>query len=127
MTAMFEVQDEITEKIVIALNAQFRVRSSKRQLVDVAAYNAFLRGRDHFQQGNYVEAIDSLNSAVDIDPGVADAWALLANINAYQTAGILYPNSGSNLEERRHYIDRALAIDPQHPIALGIRALMETF
>lgn len=121
LSDIFEVQDEIAGAVFNAVNARFG-GAPTREFVSSAAYTAFLRGRHYFQQGDLDAAEEWLTTAVELDPDNADAWYDLAGIQAHRYAGGRVPRNA-----RLPYLEKALAIDPQHPSALGDKALFETY
>lgn len=126
LTDIFEVQDEISAEILAALDVVLSSRRAPRQFTSEEAYEAFLRSRYAFSQYELRSAEDWLARAVELDPGNAEAWALRADVNAYQSAVDIVPNSGVHRDQRRRYVERALSIEPAHPNALAVRALMDT-
>ncbi|HEY1559689.1 MAG TPA: TIR domain-containing protein [Caulobacteraceae bacterium] len=86
---IFALQDEISEAIVKALKLKLLPEEKKaieqRGTDNVDAYNLYLMARSYSLTGNTgdprrEEAIERLSRrAVDLDPGYAQAWALLAS------------------------------------------------
>ena len=89
LTDIFALQDEISEAIVTALKLkllpQEKQAIERRGTDSVEAYDLYLMARSYYLTGNYGdprrdEAIERLcRRAVEIDPGYAQAWALLAS------------------------------------------------
>jgi TolB-like protein/Flp pilus assembly protein TadD len=127
LTDIFEVQDEITGEVLVALNAQFLRPTTPRKFAGDEAYEAFLLGRYHFNRAEFPQATRWLNIAKDLDPTNADAWGYLAQMNIFMTLLGWNPNSGEYLRARTEYMNRALAIDPTHANVLGQRAYIVTF
>jgi len=127
LTDIFQVQDEISSEILAALDVVLSSRRAPRVFTSVEAYEAFLRARYAFSQYELRSAEDWLARAVALDAGNAEAWALRADVNAYQSAIEMAPNDGAHRDSRRHYVKQALSIDPAHPNALAVRALMDTY
>jgi tetratricopeptide (TPR) repeat protein len=126
LTDIFEVQDEISSEILAAVDVLLSSRRAPRQFTSEKAYEAFLRARYAFSQYSLKSAEDWLAKTVELDPGNAEAWALRADVNAYQSASEIAPNDGVHRDRRRGYVEQALSIDPAHPNALAVRALMDT-
>jgi tetratricopeptide (TPR) repeat protein len=120
---VFAVQDEITQEVVGALGAQLVRRRPAREFASQEAYEAYLLGRHHIHRFNIPQAVAWFKVATDLDPDNADAWAQLARINALLTDASIVPNSGENLRERTEYIARALASNPEHPLAIALKAM----
>ena len=126
LTDIFEVQDEITSEILTAVDVVLSSRRAPRQFTSEEAYEAFVRARYAFSQYELKSAEDWLAKAVALDPRNAEAWALRADVNAYQAAIQIAPNQGPHRDQRRRYVEQALSIDPAHPNALAVRSLMDT-
>ena len=121
---IFRVQEEIAIAITSALEDILGTRqvSVDAPTRDLEAYQAFLRGRSGFYQRFELDrAIADLQAAVDRDPGFAEAWAFLAAATGVVAQGG-YPteHDPAVLAERAHRAqERALALDPDIPIALA--------
>src|SRR5579862_4498100 len=86
---IFALQDEISEAIVKALKLKLlpeeKAAIEQRGTDNVDAYNLCLMARSYLQTGNQgdprqYEAIERLTRrAVDLDPGYAPAWAMMAS------------------------------------------------
>lgn len=118
LTDIFEVQDEITSKILQALNAHLGYRGTSRRFAGTEAYNAFLRGRHHLARWDFTLAAEWFERATRLDPENADAWAGLARI-----LDIRGPRRDQSLTDHREEIDtyfhRVLTINPTNPHALA--------
>ncbi len=122
LTDIFDVQDEITGKILAALHVHLAGRAGARKFAGTEGYDAFLRGQYHARRGEFRRASDWYERAVNLDPGNADLWAERARHLGYQMSLGLIPNTGSSRASRKEYFERALAIDPSH-WALAHRAV----
>jgi len=127
LTDIFALQDEISEAIVKALKLKLlpeeKAAIEQRGTDNADAYNLYLMARSYYVTGNQgdprqQEAIERLcRRAVDIDPGYAQAWALLATgqyalHQAHKRAG----------DGGRGALDRALALNPDLAEARAIKA-----
>lgn len=121
---ILQVQDDIVRRIAQVLTIRLGATSydlTARAATVPAAYDQYLRGRVLWAQRqdlqNRYGAIDAFQTAVDIDPEFADAWAGLAR-------GVLYSNpaDGYTLDESvaraKDAVDHALALDPDNAEAL---------
>src|SRR5262249_7063545 len=89
---IFEVEGEVATAIAEALNA--KVTGNEREAITAKptnnpeAYDAYLRGVALYRKGaspeGYRSAQQFLEQAVQLDPGFATAWALLARVDALQ-------------------------------------------
>ncbi len=135
---VFALQDEIAQAISHALEEQLgggvgatrsretppeRPDRTTRAPVNPAAYDIYLRGRFLFEQHAATGAIASFESAVALDPNfaLAHAWCALSNMLAANfnmlPALTAYPRG-------RAAADRALALEPDLPLALLARAFV---
>jgi len=82
---VFALQDKVTRKIVAALAV--KLTSEDKDLVantgieNVAAYDAFLQGREHYHlhtRKDMAKAVASLKKAIELDPNYGRAHAMLA-------------------------------------------------
>jgi len=127
LTDIFALQDEISMAIVTALKLKLlpqEVRAiAHRGTESVEAYDLYLVARSYYLTGNYGdprrdEAIERLcRRAVEIDPGYAQAWALMA---AGQYS--LHSNHG-RASGGMAALDRALALNPDLAEARALKAL----
>ena len=126
LTDIFALQDEISMAIVPALKLKLLPQEmqaiAQRGTERVEAYDLHLVARSHYLTGNYGdprrdEAIERLTRrAVEIDPGYAQAWALLA---AGQYS--LHSNHG-RARGGMAALDRALALNPDLAEARALKA-----
>jgi serine/threonine protein kinase/Flp pilus assembly protein TadD len=82
---VFKIQDEIAKNVVNSLSNVFGTDTSRPALqaptYSVMAYDYFLRGRQYFHQRRKKSlefAVNMFESAVDVDPEFAHAFALLS-------------------------------------------------
>jgi TolB-like protein len=115
LTGIFQVQDEISERVAKALNATLAIAGQPiAQESDVKAYNLVLKG-NYFKGrrtlGDIEKAAELYRQAIDINPGYALAWARLAS--AYLSAEILKgPPSEDQNKRVLDALNRALLLDP---------------
>ncbi len=115
-TDMFAVQDEIALKIAARLSpsavAVARVATTL-PTQNLAAYDAFLRGRELFAQTSpsWNRAAKEFESAIELDPKFALAWALLGSVQASLYAF----DYNRNLESARQAIEEAERLQPGMP------------
>ena len=89
---VFAVETEVAQKIASSLQAQLtrdeRAALTKKPTDNPAAYEAFLKARSlllgsSYDRVNTERVLDSLQSAVKLDPGFAEAWAQLSITNSW--------------------------------------------
>jgi adenylate cyclase len=115
---IFALQDEISQAIVAALKVRLlpneRQAIERRGTANAEAYTVFLLARQYLDSGSRGDsqrekAIVRLSRrAVELDPGYARAWALLA----HALAGIPDVFRGGDSDGSAE-AERALALDPQ--------------
>ncbi|NBB91908.1 MAG: hypothetical protein GVY32_01925 [Gammaproteobacteria bacterium] len=125
LTDIFRVQEEIAQAITTALEDALGVRNVAvgASTEDLVAYELFLRGRNRFyQRVELDEAIDDLTSAVERDPGFAEAWAYLGATSHVTSAGWPTERDRDALRSQAPLAaERALTLKPGLPIALAVR------
>ncbi|NIS80939.1 MAG: tetratricopeptide repeat protein, partial [Anaerolineales bacterium] len=85
MGDVLTLQDRITGKIVAALAVKLtageKEQIARKYTDNVAAYDAFLRGREHYRRftpDDFAEAVRYFKKAVELDPNYGRAYAMLA-------------------------------------------------
>lgn len=124
ITAVFEVQDEITTKIIsslkIKLTEEEKSRVAKRYTNSIEAYDQFLRGQALYTQHSNNEnllARDHLNQAIQIDPNFARAYSTLALTYIDEYRYRWHSSTGAALTKTIHLAETAIAIDETLPQA----------
>lgn len=116
---LFAIQSEISTRIADALKATLspeeESRLSKVPTKNMAAYNAFLRGRQlqaRRTSSDLEQALAEFRRATELDPNYALAWVGIAeSANLLNIYGTLSGTESVTLQEDA--IDRALAIDSE--------------
>lgn len=116
---LFAIQTEISEKIAHALKATLspeeKERISTRPTENLAAYQAFMRGRQLMTRRNSADlqaALSEFERAVELDPGFALGWVGVAETYAL-LAGYSSISPGESIEKTNQAVQRALAINDQ--------------
>jgi TolB-like protein len=128
LAGIFELQDEITQEVVTALQVRLtegeQVRLRRRQTDNVAAWECYARGQAYlrrFNQQDNAQARELLDRAVEIAPEFASAWSLLAWVH-YLGARVGSGESAErSLERADACADRSLALDNAQSDAYAIR------
>ena len=117
LTDIFAIQDEISSAIVAALKLKLLPAEKKaieqRGTTSAEAYDLYLMARQYWISGNYGDTrrdeviLRLCQSALEIDPGYANAWALLA----LNQADIRYRNAKAP-EDGLAAAEQALRYDP---------------
>ena len=122
---IFSLQDEISQAIVAAMRLKLLPDEKKalgqRGTSNPEAYKFFLMARQHYLSGvNDARLLDAVirlcQRAVQVDPGYAHAWALMA---AAQRVSTYF---GKNIDNGLEAAERALALDAKLAEAHAARA-----
>ena len=126
LTDIFAIQDEISHAIVEAL--QLKLLPEEKKAIEVRgtsnaeAYRLYLMARQQWVSGAFGylrrdEAIERIcRQAVKLDPGYAQAWALMALAQA--ELRFWHGKEANGLPAA----EQALSINPRLPEALGVKA-----
>ena len=111
-----------------ALSTFISSRASSVPTANPAAYTAFLEGRWHGSEGRHDEALAAYGRAIALDPGYADAHATIAmtHIGNIWTNRATVAQTLRAMDQDKH-LERALAIDPSHPVARACAATLRFF
>jgi adenylate cyclase len=130
---IFALQDEISDAIVSALKVKLlpaeKQAIERRGTANPEAYNAFLMARQYYvgtSQKRRKLAVRLAERAVELDPGYADAWALIASI---RVALATFGSAADNDRERAiswAAADKALELDPTLADAYAAKARLLT-
>jgi TolB-like protein/Tfp pilus assembly protein PilF len=125
LTDIFAIQTAIAEEIVAQLEAELSPKEEKmlssRPTDSIEAYDLFLKARLALQDTEVQSTMDDLavrllEQAVEIDPGYAQAWALLAVAHGDYYWYRIDP-SPTRLERMKSAVDRAFELQPDLPEA----------
>jgi len=130
---IFAVQDEIAAAIVTVLEARLAVRPEVRKhyTPNVAAYEAYLKGRYHtwkLTRDSFAQGRVCYEQAIALDPRFALPYAALAEY--YHIAGSGMMDAEEAAVRGREAAGKAFEIDPSSPEAnawLGIYAVVRDF
>jgi TolB-like protein len=116
---LFAIQSEISAEIAKALEATLspdeQQRLSEQPTENLAAYNAYLRGRQLVTRRNSEDmdqAAREFQRAVELDPGFALAWVGIAEASALQV-GYSNLSLADSVQRREEATRRALELDDQ--------------
>lgn len=130
---LFEIQSEISAQIASELKStltpQERSRLNDQPTDNLAAYNAYLRGRQElarYSSAGADQALVEFRHAVKLDPDFALAWAGLA-ASAAQGLFLSDMNRDESLEITREAAGRAMALNDQIAEAHLARAVLIRF
>jgi len=123
---IFTLQDEVTRRIVTALEVKVTEDEQKRLLQrytdNMEAYDYYLRGLEYFSQltkTSNIMAREMLNKAIDLDPKFAAAYALLGLAHSQEwTQG--WSQDSQPLEDAFELAQKAIAMDDTLPSGYAI-------
>ena len=136
LTDIFEVQDDVTHRIVDALKVTLSP-AEKARLADVkasniAAYDCVLRGRE-FMLGKdktretFEQAIKFFKKAVELDPDYSQAYACLGFGHMFDYQNRWSDDPDSSLPIAKQYARQAIEKDPNEPLARCVSALAASY
>ena len=127
LTDIFALQDEISQAIVAALKVKLLPEEKKaieqRGTTNAEAYNLYLMAHNYWVTANWgdvrqLEMVTRIcRRAIDLDPGYARAWGLLAIIES-----ILHFSHEVQEVDGLAAAERALSLDPNMAEALVVKA-----
>jgi adenylate cyclase len=131
---VFDIQDELTKEIVTALRVVLtegeEARVWQRSTNSITAWGDAVRGVDHIWRGTAADmtaARQYLTAAIGQDPKYAKAVTMLALTHYFD---VRFSYTTAIEEAQRQFTqltDRALALDPSEPYAIGMKANVLVF
>jgi eukaryotic-like serine/threonine-protein kinase len=127
---IFEIQSDIAQMVVKQLDVTIleheRNAVETRPTKSLEAYQAYLRGRyhssrPHFNVQDWIQAVQSYQQAVQLDPEFALAFAELSKAHG-KLYYLRYDNSDERRSQSEQVVNRAVELAPDAPethIALG--------
>lgn len=118
---IFQVQDEISLKILNRLKENFAIDSTKETLIkpptdNIDAYNLYLKGRYYWNKSNPEDigkAVKTFEEVIRIDPGFALAYCALSYCYSFMgSAGLMPPTVA--YPKAKDYTLKAIELDPNH-------------
>jgi TolB-like protein/class 3 adenylate cyclase len=121
MANLFDLQNEITGRIAIALNFELIGAEAARPTGHPEALDYIFRGRaallKPFTRDSYAEAIKMFERALVLDPGSVEAKSWLASILSGRVLDDMTNSRAVDLERAEILANQALAASPRSPIA----------
>lgn len=126
MADVFKVQGEIAAKVAISLDVLLSPKLkgwfSARPTSNLAAYDAWLKGRDLVQKNGWGRVpLPEFERAVALDAGFSTAWADISLCRSFAYEGLDEP-SPEEAEAARGAAERAMTLTPEETwssVALG--------
>ena len=119
MDDVFEVQDEIVRKVIVALVGKLEMagleRAKRKPTENLTSYEYLLRGRDFhhkFSKEGVLSAIEMLDKSIEADPNNAQAYAWRAcSLGQGMGQGYFEGNLEDILAEAKSMIQKSLELD----------------
>jgi TolB-like protein/DNA-binding winged helix-turn-helix (wHTH) protein/Tfp pilus assembly protein PilF len=134
LTDIFKIQDELAERIVLALEVKLapdeRKRLIRNYLVSLDAYDAFLRGVDYYTKRSFADnqlAVDSFVKAIELDPGFARAYAGLALAYSWASGDTSIGSAEQAHKLASETVERAIQIDASIPQVYFVKGRIELY
>jgi len=134
LSDIFRLQDEIANKISAALSARLGLAlpAVERETPDwdIAAYELYLRARQLVvARTDYETALGLLDTALQLEPEFADAWAEKAAALALTAFNLglvdeTIPEAFAMYDEAWSAASRATELQPGHPLGVAVRGLV---
>jgi len=136
LTDIFEVQDDVTHRIVDALKVTLspaeQAPRSEAKASDLEAYELTLRGRELLlgrtkTRESFEQAKKLFLNAIERDPNYAKAYAALGFAYMFDYQNRWSDDPDSSLPRAREYAELAVRKDPNESLAHAIAAVAATF
>ena len=119
---IFEVQDEISIKIVTRLKENLGVAEKKEHIIkppteNIEAYNHYLQGRYYWNKSNpedTIKAIKSFEEAIALDKKFALPYCMLSYCYSFMGSAGLMPPAEAYPKAKDNTL-KAIELDPNHP------------
>ena len=128
MGNLFQLQDDLTQRILASLSTPLSAREHRLVRSDVpasaAAYEMLLRGNQLLQDaGQWTVARDLYRRALEADPRYAPAWAQLGRV--LRLLGKYVDSDPAVLADAEDALRHAIDVNPDLPVAHNLYALLE--
>jgi adenylate cyclase len=126
LTDIFEIQDDVTRRIVNALKVTLspaeKARLAESGTHDIDAYDHFLRGREfllgeHKDRESFERSLKQLTRALELDPDFSQAYASLSWAYNFDYSSRWSDDPGNSLRLAKQNAERAIQKDPNEPLA----------
>ncbi len=136
LTDIFEVQDDVTHRIVDALKVTLspteQAQRSETKASDLEAYELSLRAREVLlgptkNRETFDRARKLFLQALELDPNFAKAYAGLGFAYMFDYQNRWSDNPDASLGLAKEYAERAIEKDPKEALAHAVAAVTATF
>jgi adenylate cyclase len=136
LTDIFEVQDDVTHRIVDALKVTLspaeKAQRADGENIHIEAYEATLRGREILlgptkNRETFEQAKKLFLRAIELDPDFAKAYAALGFAYMFDYQNRWSDEPDKSLTRAKDYAELAVEKDPKEALAHAIAAVAATF
>jgi adenylate cyclase len=136
LTDIFEVQDDVTHRIVDALKVTLspaeKARLTESEPSNIDAYDCFLRGREAIlgkkkNRATFEEAIRFFKKALTLDPNYSQAYACLGFAHIFDYQNRWSDDPDNSLQLAKQYAQQAVAKDMNEPLAHCVTGMAAVF
>ena len=133
LTDIFEVQDDVTRRIVDALKVTLspaeKARLTDTETTNMEAYNCSLRGREFLlgstkNRDTFEQSKASFMRAIELDPNYAQAYAGLGFAYTLDYQNRWSDDPDGSLPLAKHYAEQAIEKNPKEPAARVVAAMV---
>ncbi len=124
---LFDLQDEITKKIVASLQVKLThgeaARWAERSTENFEAWSYFVRGRElymKFGKEDNAKARELLEGAINLDPEYAYAWGVLGGTHFMDAVRGWSESPFNSMKLAREYVQKSLELDEKSPVGHGL-------
>ncbi len=121
---IFELQDEITAKILSAIGPELTMaevgRTSHKRAHDFTAWDRYLQAlpfAHEITKVGFDRAVSILENSIKLDPKFSNAYAMLCYCYALAAYHGWTPKVRDAIRQSIEHGDKAVALDPQNPMA----------
>jgi len=136
LTDIFEIQDDVTCRIVDALKVTLSPAENARLAAagthNIDAYDLFLRGREFLLGENknrdkFEQSLKLFTRALELDPNYSQAYAGLSWAYNFDYSSRWSDNPDNSLQVAKHNAELAIQKDPNEPLAHFVASLAAMF
>jgi adenylate cyclase len=124
---LFDLQDEITKKIVTSLQVKLThgeaARWAERTTENFEAWSYFVKGRElymKFGKEDNAKARELLEAATELDPDYAYAWGVLGGTHLMDAWSGWSESPINSMKLGRDYVQKSLELDGKSPVGHGL-------
>ena len=122
MSGIFELQDDVNQKIVEALSVSLTLNERKQldrvETTNSAAYDLLLRGLEQFHRSSRATSLEARNlflQAIALDPSYARAYSNVALTHAQDVNFYWTDDKRKSIRLGLEYAEKAIALDDSIP------------